>query len=175
MKTVKQNLLLALFAVTLLFVSCSKDESSTATILPSYFLKCKIDGVLTEFAKVQVSRATINNVETIIIKGNKTTTGADTATQLIITLKKQVAGWTEGLNYWIDGIEEFGTINYLPASGLVFNTKNLTGTKKVTVLLAKVSYKKDGVITGTFYGSIINSAKTSVEITEGSFNCLILN
>jgi hypothetical protein len=176
MKKVKMNLLLAAFAVTLLFVSCSKEESSTnTTTIPSYFLSCKISGVSTQFAKVQVSRATINNAETFTIKANKTTSGADTATVVIITLKKQVAGWTEGMNYWIDGVEEFGSFNYITTAGMVYNTKNLSGAKKMSVTLSKVSYKKDGVITGTFAGSTINANKQFIEISEGSFNCLVQN
>lgn len=179
MKTVKQNLLLAAFAVTFLFTSCSKDDSTSTTTptpsTPTYYLNCKIDGVLTEFAKVQVGRATVNSEETFLIKANKTTTGADTATQFIMTLQSPNIGWSEGLNLYIDKTEYVGSVNYITTAGMVYNTINLTGSQKVSVFLSKVSYKKDGIIKGSFSGTLNNSAKTSVIITEGTFNCLVQN
>lgn len=180
MKTVKQSLLLAAIAVTFLFTSCSKDDSTSTTTTPTpstptYYLNCKIDGVLTEFAKVQVGRATVNNEETFLIKANKTNTGADTATQFIMTLQSPNIGWSEGLNLYIDKTEYVGSVNYITTAGMVYNTINLTGSQKVSVFLSKVSYKKDGIIKGSFSGTLNNSAKTSVIITEGTFNCLVQN
>lgn len=178
MKNLKQHVLLAAFAVSFLFTSCSKDEATTTNPTPStptYYLNCKIDGVLTEFAKVQVGRATVNSEETFLIKANKTTTGADTATQFIMTLQSPFIGWADGLNLAIDKSEFVGSVNYLTKAGMVYNTQNLTGSQKVNVFLSKVSYKKDGIIKGTFSGTLNNSAKTSVIITEGTFNCLVEN
>jgi hypothetical protein len=179
MKTIKLTIIIASLLVVSILSSCSKDDSSSGT--PNinnnsgYYFKCKINGTQIDFAKTQVGRATVNGVETLLIKATQASSGPDTSTKMVVTVKKTMLGWQGGISLGIDNGLDNGSFDYMMYDGKVYNTAKLTGSKKMTIGFTTLEYKATGKIEGIFSGTLQNSNGDTLAITEGKFYNLVEN
>jgi hypothetical protein len=148
MKSIKKIMLLVAVVVTSsLFVNCSGDSSSSSG---SFYLKCKVDGVLLECTNPDVINTLAKS-----ISGTNATTGKS----IFLTLPLGVTTGTHTVTDEPSNVNSYGA-NYADFSG-----DNLTNNETGFITITSVSAD---VIKGTFAFTGNNSG-TDIVVTEGEF------
>ncbi|WP_395044487.1 DUF6252 family protein [Flavobacterium sp.] len=149
MKTIKKAvMLLAVVLTSSMFVNCSSDSNNTST--GTFYMKCKVNGVLTEFTNPDV----INSL-------SKSITGSSEAPSELVTLFMPLTVATGTFNI----TSEPSNVNSYGGSYSNFATDvysdNETGTMTITQVDANV-------IKGTFAFTGTNGGVVTT-VTEGEF------
>jgi hypothetical protein len=149
MKTIKKIMLLVAVVVTSsLFVNCSSDSSSSDN--NTFYLRCKVDGVLIEFTDPMVINSLAKS-----ISGTNATTGKS----IFLTLPLNVGTGTHTIT------DEPSNVDSYNGSYSDFNGDNYTDNETGTITITSVNAD---VIQGTFAFTGDNSG-TNIVVTEGKF------
>lgn len=149
MKTIKKAVMLLVVVVTSsLFVNCSSDSNNTNT--GTFYLKCKVNGVLTEFTDPSV----INSL-------SKSITGASAAPSEMVTLFMPLTVATGTFNI----TSEPSNVNSYGGSYSNFATDVYSDNETGTMTISQVDAD---VIKGTFAFTGTNGGVVTT-VTEGEF------
>ncbi len=176
---------LFIFSLAILAISsCSKTESPTTgggnnngggTTTPTYYITCKVNGVLTDFKSMNLVKDDPNNAQEIFLIGAK---GEKEFPTITFALKYKAPGWVDGLTYQLDENDFVNTCEYKNQGLFIFKSTATpaSASSGLNIKFDKFSLAKDQFVSGTFSGTLqLEENVTSVLITEGKFKVQFLN
>lgn len=165
------------------FSSCSKSDSSDGgsnnggggTTTPTTFFKCKVNGVLVNFANFNIVKDDPSNPSMIFISAYSTATSV-APPSMVFTFVRQPQGWVSGLTYVLDETNQTSKAEYTDVGNFVYKSLNAVAGGGLNVTFSEFNEVKDGKVVGTFSGGLqLEENTNTVSITEGQFNLKMFN
>jgi hypothetical protein len=180
-----KKFIIALSLISLVFVSCKKDETGTTnnnnnngggTVTPTEWYSFKANGVLFEMKSFTAGKDDSISPGLLFLAGTKVF--GQMKPGISISLNRPMVGWGDGTNFLLDEREQFNWAEYTDADGFIYKSRATPkGTGNgLTVVFTKMPMSPRQTLEGTFSGILkLEEDVTTIAITEGKFKIKSVN
>jgi hypothetical protein len=182
-----KKFIIALSLISLVLVSCKKDETGTSnnnnnnnngggTPTATEWYSFKANGVLYEMKSFTAGKDDSITPGLLFIAGTKVFGQQKPA--MSISLNRPIVGWGDGTNFLLDETEQFNWAEFTDAEGFIYKSR---ATPKgagngLTLVFTKMPMSPRQTIEGTFSGILkLEEDITTIAITDGKFKIKSVN